>query len=212
MKLCVDMDGVIANFTGRACMVASEAFGINLTYNEVIEARISTLIKDKLKLAERELPSDKEIYEKLCPPGFFGSLNDYPDAVEGVKRLYCAGNKIIFLTKPLEWRHSSSEKIDWLKKHFSDIEYSVIMVSDMSSKYMVQCDCLIDDDPRALEKLPPYHGICIARPWNEEFRLKQYEGIVVGSMAAAADWLLENQEFMSLPDRGGIDAPKSNKS
>ena len=216
LKICVDMDGVLANFTQNAVLMANTLWNLELTYDSITEPQIGKLIINELyKRAKKDYDLsgfEDNIYKKLCPKGFFFYLDPYPNAIKAVKNLYEAGHEIIFLTKPLEWKYSSSEKIAWLDKYFGDIKYSIIMVSDMSSKYMIQCDCLIDDDPRALVKLPPYHGICIARPWNKEFREKMYEGIVVDSMEAAANWLLENQEFMSLPDRGGIDAPKSNKS
>ena len=209
MKLCIDLDGVLANFTSKALEQVKKIYDIEMKYEDITKARIGEMVWDKMSEEQREKYGEPNVYGDICPAGFFYSLDTYPGAVEGVKNLYHAGHKIIFLTKPLEWKHSSSEKMEWLDLHFNDIEYSVIMVSDMSSKYRVQCDCLIDDDPRALVKLPPYHGICIARPWNKEFREKYYEGIVVDSMREASEWLINNEDFMSLPDRGGIDAPKS---
>lgn len=224
MKLCIDMDGVIANFTERAIMMTDRVYKLKLTCDDLRETRIGNLIRNRLldrtyneqvgftgivANLHSMVDEEKEIYKKICPKGFFASLSPYPNAIEAVKSLDNAGHEIIFLTKPLEWKHSSSEKIEWLNEYFNDIRYSVIMVSDMSSKHMIQCDCLIDDDPRALVKLPPYHGICIARPWNKEFREKSYEGIVANSMAEAAEWLLANEDFMSLSDKGGFDAPKS---
>lgn len=221
LRLCIDMDGVLANFVERAIENAKKVYGIEIEHDEIKETKIADLLRRKfIEKRMKETPHmrvrvkdkksfEKEVFENICPPGFFESLNPYPNAIAAVERLWLLGHDITFLTQPLEWKYSSSEKIAWLAKHFGHLKYSVIMVNDMESKYRVQCDCLIDDDPRALHKLPPYHGICIARPWNEEYREKTYEGIVVKSMEEAANWLLKNKDFMSLPDRGGIDAPKS---
>ena len=217
MRICIDLDGVIANFTDSAIMMTEREYGIKFKYEDFKVPNIGYMITKYFQdqnmfmgLYGTKTPSRKEIYSKICPPGFFYNLAPFPGAIQAVKDLYNDGHEIIFLTLPLNWDTCSKEKEDWLNAYFHDIEYSIIMVSSPKIKNRVQCDCLIDDDPYALGKMAPHHCICIERPWNEEFREKTYEGISAASMREAADWLIDNKEFMSMHDKGGVDAPKSN--
>lgn len=215
LTICIDMDGVIVNFTKQVCKMIKNVFDINLNYDDVKKPRIDLLIRPYLteKLHGKSEKEFEQLFsDKIFSPGFFLSLEPYKDAIEAVKMLNSLGHKIIFLTKASDWKYCSSEKVEWLNKYFGDMDYSLIMVSHMNDKHMIKCDCLIDDDPRALVNLSPYYGICIERPWNKEFRKKTYEGITAKSMKEAAEWLIENKEFMSSTDRGGIDAPKSKES
>ena len=207
MKIGIDMDGVIARFTMRAIENCKKVFGLEVIYDEIRIPQFANMIWDQLTVEQQaNYPTKGHLYNDLCPPGFFEELEPFPGAIQAVKDLYSAGHKIIFLTKPLEWKYSAPEKIAWLKYFFSDIEYRVIMVSDMTCKHLVGVDVLVDDDPRALIKLPPYHGICISQPWNKEFREKSYNGIVAEDFRAAAQFLLNNEKMMGWFDKGGLDA------
>jgi 5'(3')-deoxyribonucleotidase len=210
MKICIDMDGTIANFSDLAIRKVRSNFGIEIKNEELEVPNIGKITWDKMTGQQRSgYKSYLDLYKFICPPGFFRELNPFLGATNAVKELYNIGAKIIFLTKPLDWTYSTQEKMDWLNIYFKDIEYSVIMVNDMTSKSMIDCDILIDDDPLALMKLPPYNGICIERPWNKEFREKAYTGISVKEMYDASEFIIKNFEFMSQKDKGAFDAPKS---
>lgn len=210
LKICIDMDGVIAKFTEEAIKTIKTSFDVDIKEEDITFPKISDIVWPLLSDKEdKAIGSDRKLMDYICDPGFFFRLNPYEDAIESINKLHSEGHSIIFLTMPLEWRDSSSCKVRWLKKYFPDMDYSVMMVSDMSSKGMVDCDVLIDDDPRALASKDPHRGICIARPWNKEYRENGYEGIVKEGIKEAAEWILDNRELLALSDIGGIDAPKS---
>lgn len=212
LNICIDMDGVIAKFTDSAFVMAKEVFDLELTIEDMVHSKIGNIIWNKLPISKRlQLSNEREIYKYLCPEGFFESLEIYDGAVKAIKMLSDFGHNITFLTKPLEWRYSSNEKIKWLNKYFGNIDYSVIMVSDMQAKHIIDADLIIDDDPRVLEGIEEKRAICIARKWNEEYRVKQYNGVTVENIYEAAQFIIKNEKYYLQLDKEGLeDAPKSN--
>jgi 5'(3')-deoxyribonucleotidase len=207
MIIGIDMDGVIANFTGRAISEIKKEFNINLKYDEITENKMGAFIWDLLLEEEKKrVKGIGHIYEYICPPKFFSELEPYENSIESIKRLYNDGNQIVFITKPLEWRYCTEEKIEWLKKYFSDIEYTVIMISKMEDKVLINIDIMIDDDERVLSKFNKKNIICIAQPWNKEFREKFFEGFVAKGIKEAIDYILENKEYLSLLDKEAFNA------
>jgi hypothetical protein len=49
----------------------------------------------------------------------------------------------------------------------------------MEAKRYVNAHVIVDDDPRALTNHPTAIPVCIAHPWNEEFRSSEEVGMVV---------------------------------
>ena len=56
-----------------------------------------------------------------------------------------------------------------------DINYETIYVETTAGKSYVSGDVIVDDDPRNLIPVGNRVSICIARPWNKEFRDKYPE-------------------------------------
>lgn len=182
-KIAIDMDGVLADFVGSAIKAVKEEWGIDLSYDEIKEFRFANTVKRKQREMGLEVLSNQKIYNRIMRDGTFENLKPMPGAVEVVHELVEKGHEITILTKALsihrwdEKRRKTvdstiSEKLNWLWNHFKKIPYNVIMVSDMEAKLLVNTHIIVDDDPRALEH-PTAISICVAHPWNEEFRRQQ---------------------------------------
>ena len=205
----IDMDNTICNFVKEANKNFKNEFNEIIPYDDIYIPRMEKIIWERLSDNKKaEYKNYNELKDIMVPVGFFEKLEPLGDSVNSIKKLYNAGCKIIFITKPMEWKFSTSEKYNWLKKYFSDIQYSVAMVDSMQTKKLFNFDVLVDDDAYALMKLPPYSKICINTPWNKEYREKSYEGISVDNFDEAAKFILNNLDFYSQKDKEGLDAPK----
>jgi 5'(3')-deoxyribonucleotidase len=187
LKLGIDMDGTIANFTEESFHRVKELYGITMTVEEdAYMPKTSQLVWEKLSPEQQAKYKDhRELYREICVPGFFLGLKPFPGAVEAVRELAAEGHKIFFVTKPLNWDRSAPEKIEWLKKYFPDMEYSIIMVNSTKAKGILDLDVMVDDDLRVLDNISLAARICIAQPWNERGRNRM--DLVAADMAEAAD-------------------------
>lgn len=209
VTVAIDMDNTICNFVDEANKNFKEEFNIIIPYNEIYIPRMEKILWERLSDIQKKPYRDyHELEGIMVPLGFFYNLKPIGDSIESVKNLYRAGCKIIFITKPMEWKYSTWEKNEWLRKYFNDIQYSVAMVDSMEAKKLFNVDVLIDDDAYALMKLPPYSKICIKTPWNKVYREKGYEGISVDNFDVAAKFILDNLDFYKQEDKEGLDGPK----
>lgn len=166
----IDMDGTIADFTTLSFKNVEKTFGIKMTREDAYKPNTAELVWDRMTKKQKANYADKrEIYKDVCPAGFFYEIKPLKGAVRAVNKIAKMGNEIIFITKPLDWKNSAPEKVEWLKKYFPDLKYRIIMVDDMHLKELIDVDVLIDDDPRALQQTLSV-PMCIAQPWNENSR------------------------------------------
>lgn len=114
-------------------------------------------------------------------PGFWENLDIIPAGMEVVELLRTAGFRLHVLTKgPMGTPSAWSEKVNWCKKHLSDA-----LVTVGSDKSLVFGRVLFDDFPpyflKWLAVRPRGLVICLARPWNEGFRVggEQYHPNVI---------------------------------
>lgn len=168
--LAIDMDGTIVNFASESFRRAEELYGIKMTKKDAYKPKTAELLWERMTNEQKSKFTDhREIYEEICGDGFFECLEPFPKAIEAIKELYAEGHEIIFLTKVLNWNRSAKEKAVWLKKYFSDIKYTTMMVDSIKAKHLVNADYIIDDDIRVLQGAIA-KPICIAQPWNEDYR------------------------------------------
>jgi 5'(3')-deoxyribonucleotidase len=220
MKICIDMDGVVTDFSTRALKMAKKKLGIEVDYKDVTNTKMADFIFEKMteeQKKEFKVTKPKDLYDILCPRNFFRLLKPYKGARKAVTDLIEAGHHVIFVTKPLNWKYSSEEKEDWLRwniivqgqRTYDPAPYSLFMVRKMEDKCLVDADVYIDDDPRVLGTLETNKAICIEQPWNQEYRDKTFEGKTFKSLAHAVKWIFKNEEWLSHPDNGGLDASES---
>ena len=186
--IAIDMDGTIADFTTKSFEKVKELYGIKLTKDDAYKPKTAELVWERMTDQQKNKYENKnEIYGEICSAGFFLSLKPFDGAIEGVKHLAEDGHEIVFLTKPLNWDRSAPEKAKWLKKHFPDLDYTIIMVDSVKAKHLIDVDVLVDDDSRVLEGVELAVPICIAQPWNEKDRDKYV--IVAESFANAVEMI-----------------------
>jgi 5'(3')-deoxyribonucleotidase len=178
--IACDMDGTIADWTKAACQRAKKIFDINIKYEDIKNPIFGDIIREKLIEKGKNVDdiSNKDLYSKLYGENFYLNLEPLPGAIKAITDIYEMGHRIIFLTKPTKWDKTPEQKSEWLEIWFSHIKYSLIMVSDMKDKHLINVPVIIDDDPRALKDHPVAIPICIAHPWNEEFRKSGEVGLV----------------------------------
>jgi 5'(3')-deoxyribonucleotidase len=189
LRVAIDMDGVLTDFGTPFRKKIKELYGIECNKEYVDARKLYSLLSPE----QQELFNNhRELYGILCGPRFFLDLEPYPGAVEAVQSLYEAEYHIIFLTKPLNWDRSAPEKAEWLKKHFPNMNYDIIMVDSVKSKHIIDVDIIIDDDIRVLEGVELATKICIAQPWNKSIQNKF--GIVVADLKEAAEYIISTTD------------------
>ena len=199
MRIAVDMDGTIVDFTTEFKTKIETTFGVECNAGYIDAKWVYDNLTDEQKA---QYSDHREIYEDLCGAGFFLNLKPFPGAIEAVSELFDEGHEIYFLTKPLNWDRSAPEKALWLKKYFPGRKYRIIMVDSAKSKHIIDVDVIVDDDKRVLCGDSMAMKICIAQPWNQEFRdgmstydemivvaadMTEATDIILGSMAPACD-------------------------
>jgi 5'(3')-deoxyribonucleotidase len=191
MRIAVDMDGTIADFTSAFRNKIRELYGLECD-DGYIDAKsvYESLTADQRK----KYKTHYEIYGDLCSPGFFSDLEPLHGAVEAVQELYDEEHEIYFLTKVLNWDRSAPEKALWLQHYFPGEKPKIIMVNNTKAKHLVNVDVIVDDDKRVLCGDTMAMKICIAQPWNKEFRESgTHDGMIVAQdMVEAKDIIINS--------------------
>jgi len=202
LKVAIDMDGVIADWFTAAMKNIKSNWNIDFRYEDFHSIRTFDMLKKTVpELKDKE---DEEIYLKVCPPGFFRGLDLYQGVKFAVKEISKYAD-IVFVTKPLEYKHSANEKLEWLDKHFSDIDYDVIFVKNGRAKGLIDTHFTIDDDPYVIENLIYQQPIIINRPWNLSYKpgsfnilrfdsLKEFSTHFVASVNLADSYIQQLKE------------------
>lgn len=140
MMLLMDVDGVLADFTGAVCLELSDILERKVTPKECFtwSFQKSFLLNSK---------QNRALFSRICRKNFCRDLALLPGAQKGVQRLI-ESNKvggIRFVTSP--WDSSNywiKERTDWIYKHFNCTPFTVIHTHDKGS---IIGDIIIDDKP-----------------------------------------------------------------
>lgn len=131
----LDVDGVLADFIGRVCRVASSIVGRDLKPEDVRRFNFA---------AELGLSPDqkREVHRFIESTGFWRDLEPYAGAVEGVESLREIAD-IFIASAP--WHSSRTwlhERASWLE-HFFDIGPDRLIAC--SAKHLLMGHVLVDD-------------------------------------------------------------------
>lgn len=154
-RLLVDVDGVLADFTGALCKeLAKEGHG-TWTDEHLTTWELKSCFPAK---------SHAAIERIMTRPGFFASIPRYDGAQAFVKNLRKRGDvsAVTVVTGKAQ-----QERYDWLLSlGFQDHE--IVLVDKHEAKTAVTGDAIIDDRIETLEKCSHHTRIVFDRPWNQK--------------------------------------------
>ncbi|HJQ77209.1 MAG TPA: hypothetical protein VJ948_08100 [Acidimicrobiia bacterium] len=160
MRLGIDLDGVVANFTKGWMDFYNREFGTALViedsqrWNDLVDLTHFTNIGEFWRWS-----SD------LDGKSVFWHLEPFAGAVEALHSLKSAGHEIVVVTtKP---KFAVGDTYEWIDKH----EIPADEVHILEEKWLVNCDVYLDDGPHVLPGLVrhrPEATVCrYVRPWNK---------------------------------------------
>jgi 5'(3')-deoxyribonucleotidase len=159
MRLGIDLDGVVANFTKGWMAFYNEQFD-----TELVEAD-SKNWGDLVNLTHfRDIDEFWAWSSDLDGRSVFWHLEPFPGAVEALRDLSEVGHAIVIVTtKPT---FAVDDTHEWINRH--DIPTEEIHI--LEDKWLVDCDVYLDDGPHVLPGLVqhrPESTVCrYVRPWN----------------------------------------------
>ncbi len=158
MRVALDVDGVLADFTGATLAWIRSQLGIHLTYDEVVRYDIDSYIPEE----KRHFLYDAWNAEHFCaliPPvdGVHEELKRWP------KHVYRC------LTSPMSSSlHWKRERSAWLKNLFG-FAYEDVIYAHAKHEHHEEFDILIDDkieNVREWIKVTGKPAVVITQPWN----------------------------------------------
>lgn len=160
MRLGIDLDGVVANFTHGWMTFYNREFGSSLVFedskrwNDLVDLTHFANIGEFWKWS-----SD------LDGRSVFYHLEPFPGAVEALLELDEAGHEIIVVTTKPEFAVDDTH--EWIENR--GIPAAEIHI--LEDKWRVPCDVYLDDGPHILPGLVrhrPESTVCrYVRPWND---------------------------------------------
>ena len=158
MRLGIDLDGVVADFTGGWIRLYNDEFGTDLTRDQVVRWHG---VLDITHFASKQ-----EFWRwarRGDGPSLFATLDPYEGALARLHDLATEHEVVIITTKP---RWARSDTFRWLADH--ELPSGEIHITER--KYRVGCDVYLDDSPLVVPELVarrPEATVCrFVRPWN----------------------------------------------
>lgn len=161
MRLGIDLDGVVANFTQGWMDFYNREFGTSLVFED------SQHWGDLVDLTHFEdIDEFWQWSSDLDGHSIFWHLEPFPGAVEATRSLVDDGHQIVIVTtKP---RFAIDDTHYWVERH--RIPAAEMHILEGNDKWTIECDVYLDDGPHVLPGLlehRPDKTVCrYVRPWN----------------------------------------------
>ncbi|MBF4501353.1 5'-3'-deoxyribonucleotidase [Savagea sp. SN6] len=132
-RIAVDMDEVLADFSGTSLKLMNEHVGTNFTKRDLEGKKIMDLF-----------PNDLEyFFEKIQERDYFRTFPVIEGSQEVLHRL-SEHYEIMIATAAMEVPNSFDAKYDWLREHFPFLNPSLFVFC--GDKKVIHADYLIDDN------------------------------------------------------------------
>jgi 5'(3')-deoxyribonucleotidase len=159
LRLGIDLDGVVANFTKGWMDFYNAQHGTDL---QVADSRAWNDLVDLTHF--KDIGEFWEWSSDLDGKSVFWHLEAFPGALEALDELASEGHHIAILTtKPPFAVHDT---LEWLARH----QLPTTEIHILEDKWRVDCDVYLDDGPHVLPRLATERAnrtICrYVRPWN----------------------------------------------
>ncbi len=160
MRLGIDLDGVVANFTKGWMGFYNRQFGTDFVVGD------SRNWNDLVNLTHfQDIDEFWEWSSDLDGRSVFWHLETFPGAVEAVRSLAEAGHEIVVLTTKPDFAVEDTH--EWIERH--GIPATEIHI--LADKWRIECAVYLDDGPHVLPGLVehrPDSVVCrYVRPWNQ---------------------------------------------
>jgi 5'(3')-deoxyribonucleotidase len=159
MRLGIDLDGVVANFTQGWMDFYNAEFGTSLVFED------STHWGDLVDLTRfNDIDEFWEWSSDLDGHSIFWHLDPFPGAVEAIRSLVDAGHQIVVVTTKPDFAIRDTHQ--WIERH----RIPAAEVHILEDKWLIDADVYLDDGPHVLPGLLQHRSdrtICrYIRPWN----------------------------------------------
>ena len=171
MRVLVDMDGVLADFSGAFLKKWREQHPDKFV---PIEARTTFYIVSQ-SCPEEFKPLIKAIY---TAPHFFRTLEPIPGSIEAMQEMKELGIELFLCSSPLaEYEHCVLEKYEWVDKHLGrEWTKRLILTKD---KTIIRADMLIDDRPHIKGvEIPTWEPNLLSCRRNT-FNIKRFDKVLI---------------------------------
>ena len=160
MRIGVDMDDVIADFTGAWLAAYNDQFAIT----EADDLKREDITAwDVTQFTHFNSHEEWMHWIRSCVPGLYRNLSPLGGALEALDALIADGHDIVILTSKPEW--AKWDTFNWLANQI--VPTSEVHITH--DKASVKCDVYIDDGPHNLEAIRDRSGGVAVRwvtPWN----------------------------------------------
>ena len=158
MRILCDMDGVVMDIMSSWLRMYNQDYDDSLTVDDIISRDIEKYVKPEC---------GNGIYEYPRMKGFFRQAQLYPEAQDGIQKLFETEDDIWFIATPLpDTEYFLQETTEWVEEHFPQIgSKNIIFCLD---KGIIGGHVLIDD---IFENFNSFCGLKVLfeRPWNQHF-------------------------------------------
>lgn len=159
LRLGIDLDGVVANFTEGWMSFYNRDYGTNLVFEDSKEWGDLVNLTHFASIAEFwEWSSD------LDGHSVFWYLDTFPGAVDALHQLHDEGHQIVIITTKPDFAIEDTH--DWIQRQGLPTNE----VHILEAKWRIECDVYLDDGPHVFPGLlrhRPRASICrYVRPWN----------------------------------------------
>jgi 5'(3')-deoxyribonucleotidase len=161
LTILLDVDGVLADFSGATCALLQDLYNIQATVEQITQW-------DLLECFSLSETQKIEITRRWREPGFCERLPTLPGAQAAVAELHKLG-EVFAVTAPLSkapmWCH---EREQWLLGRFGIEPDHVIHTS---AKHLVRGDLFLDDKPESVRAWVNANPLSVAILWGASHNL-----------------------------------------